>query len=135
MPQDAQNAIREAAAHLDAPIAVDVCAVCHQAVSPQFYFCPNCGNRLHPVPLSTSVATQAWIYAFSAILPMLCFLFITRWPGLKYFRSKDEKTKMIGIIACAILMLSTIITVWLVYVWTQQAIQSATDSINADLNF
>lgn len=84
-------------------------------------------------PLSTTAGTQAWIYAFSAILPMICFIFVAKWPGIKYLKSNDEKAKGIGQVACAILAISTIITIWAAIVLTQRVIQSSVDSINADL--
>jgi riboflavin transporter FmnP len=83
-------------------------------------------------PLSTTPGTQAWIYAFSIILPMICFIFVTKWPGMKYIKSQDPKTKRIGQIAWVLIVLSTVITIWLVYNWTQQLIQSQINSINAD---
>ena len=110
----------------------NLCPVCHQPILPQYYFCPNCGTKLNSIPLSTTPGTQAWIYAFSIILPMMCFLFVTRWPGVKYYKSTDPKVKLIGEIAWTLLILSTIITIWLVYVWTQQMIQSSIGSINTD---
>jgi len=110
----------------------NICPVCHQPILPQYYFCPNCGAKLNEAPLSTAPATQAWIYVFSIILPMICFIFVKRWPGVKYFKSNDPKAKQIGEIAWALLILSTIITIWLVYVWTQQMIQSSINSINTD---
>ena len=111
---------------------MNICTVCHQPILPQYYFCPNCGNKINQAPLSTSIGTQAWIYAFSIILPMICFIFVTKWPGVKYYKSKDKKTHQIGQIAWALLILSTIITIWLVYVWTQHLIQSSVNSINTD---
>lgn len=110
-----------------------VCPVCHQPVLPTYYFCPNCGAKLNMTPLSTTVATQVWIYAFSIILPMICFIFVTRWPGIKYFKSNDPKAKLIGEIAWMLIILSTIITIWVAVVWTQNYIQSTVDSINTDL--
>ena len=114
--------------------SVGVCPTCHQPTLPQYYFCPNCGTKLNLAPLSTTVATQVWIYAFSIILPMLCFLFVTRWPGVKYFKSSDPKTKQIGQIAWVLLILSTIITIWLVVVWMQSYVQSTVAGINADMS-
>ena len=119
----------------DAPAAAPlVCPYCHQPILPSYYFCPNCGNKLSSAPLSTSIATQTWIYAFSAILPMLCFLFISKWPGIKYYRSKDPTTKNIGSVAILILVVSTVLTVWFAYLWTQEFIQSQVSSINADMS-
>src|ERR1035437_3059110 len=102
----------------------NICSVCHQPILPQYYFCPNCGTKLNQAPLSTTIQTQAWIYAFSIILPMILFIFVTKWPGMKYFKSNDPKAKQIGQIAWGLLILSTIIVIWLAYVWTQKTIQS-----------
>jgi hypothetical protein len=113
----------------------NICSVCHQPILSQYYFCPNCGVKLNSAPLSTTAKTQAWIYAFSVILPMICFIFVTRWPGVKYFKSNDPKARQIGKVAWTLLIFSTIITIWLVYVWTQQTIQSSINSINTDFNF
>jgi heme/copper-type cytochrome/quinol oxidase subunit 2 len=110
----------------------NTCAVCHQPILPTYYFCPNCGTKIDEAPLSVSVGTQAWIYAFSIILPMILFLFITRWPGVKYFKSNDPKIHHIGQIAWVLLIASTVVTIWLAYVWTQSMIQSSINSINTD---
>ncbi len=64
---------------------------------------------------------------------MICFLFITRWPGLKYLKSSDKKTKLIGEIALTLLILSTITIIWLAYVWTQGVIKSLNEALNVDL--
>ena len=110
------------------------CPVCHQSVLPQYYFCPNCGTNLHAAPLSTSAVTQLGIYVFSLTLPIVCFVFVTRWPGVKYFKSADPKAKRIGEIAWGLLILSTIVTIWLAVVWTQETIQSSLNSINAEMS-
>ena len=116
------------------PATSPACPVCHQPVLPQYYFCPNCGANLHPKPLATDIATQIGMYAFSIILPMIAFLVISKWQGLKYLRSSDPKAKQIGIIACVLIVLSTAVTVYYVVVWTQQTIQSSVDSINAAMS-
>ena len=114
------------------------CTVCHQPLLPEYYFCPNCGKKVNEPPLSTSLATQTWVYLFSIILPMMCFLFVTRWPGMKYVKSKDEKAQQIGQVAWALIILSTIFTVWFAIVWTQNFVksvsQSTADSINTDFS-
>ena len=116
------------------PILIEkTCPVCHQPILSQYYFCPNCGTKINSTPLSTTPQTQAWIYAFSIILPMICCIFVTRWPGIKYYKSNDPKAKQIGQIAWAILILSTILTIWFAYVLTQRMIQSSIDSINVDM--
>jgi hypothetical protein len=106
-----------------------VCPQCHLPVQPEFYFCPNCGKALKEKPLSTSTGTQVWIYALSIIMPLIAFLAISYWPGIKYFRSSDEQAKQIGMIAIALMTISTIITFWLAIVWIQQTIQSSVSSI------
>lgn len=110
-----------------------LCSVCHQPLLSSYYFCPNCGTKVNTPPLSTTLATQIGIYTFSIILPMIGFILVTKWPGVKYFKSKDKKIKKIGIIAWALLILSTIITIWLAYIWTLDTIQSLTQSINTDM--
>ena len=111
-----------------------ICQVCHQSILPTYYFCPNCGAKLNSAPLSTSIGTQIGIYLFSIILPSILFLFITRWPGLKYFKSNDKKTKLIGEVALTLLILSTIFTFYFTYVWTMGAIQELNNTLNASLN-
>jgi zinc-ribbon domain len=111
------------------PPPVLTCPQCHQPVQPEFYFCPNCGKALREKPLSTSVGTQAWIYALSIALPIVAYLAISYWPGVKYLRSGDEKAKQIGMIATVLLVLSTIVTFWLAIVWIQQTVQQSVNDI------
>lgn len=110
------------------------CPVCHLPVQSSYYFCPNCGAKLNMAPLSITSATQAWIYALSFILPWTVFIFIKWWPGIKYAKSHDPKTKQIGQIAWAILIISTLVTIWFAYVWTQNTIKSTINSINSDMS-
>ena len=79
--------------------------------------------------------TEYGLYAWSIILPLLAFISIHKWPGVKYYKSADPKTKQIGQIACALLLISTIVTLWLAVVWTQSAIKSATDNLTAQMTF
>jgi zinc-ribbon domain len=108
-----------------------ICPQCHQPVQAGEYFCPNCGKKLNDPPLSTSVATQAWIYAFSVILPVICFLAVSYWPGIKYFRSDDPKARQIGMIAIALMTISTIITFWLAIAWIQGTVQESVNAVNS----
>jgi hypothetical protein len=111
-----------------------VCFYCHQPILATYYYCPNCGTNLRAGQLSTSESAQAWLYIFSIILPMLGFLFITKWKGWKYYKSQDPRTHQIGTIAIALVIISTAGTIWYAYVWTQQAIQSSVASINSDMS-
>ncbi len=107
-----------------------VCPQCHLPVRPEFYFCPNCGAKLHIPPLSTTIGMQIWIYLFSAVLPWIAYLAITKWQGMKYIRSSDPRARAIGYLALAILVLSSIIAIWLTTVWINQSISSAVSSVN-----
>lgn len=116
------------------PTVSGICKTCHQPILPTYYFCPNCGTKVNTPPLSTSPLAQLGLYAFSIILPVICFLAVTKWQGVKYVKSADEKTRQIGIIACALLTISTICTIWYAIVWTRQEIQSSVNTINADMS-
>ena len=111
-----------------------ICSVCHQPLLPQYYFCPNCGTKIDGTPLSTSTKTQAWIYFFSLLLPLIAYIFVTKWPGIKYYKSKDPKTHRIGQIAWALIIISTIVTIGLAWYWTEQMIKSQIQSINTDFS-
>jgi hypothetical protein len=107
-----------------------VCPQCHYPLKPEYYYCPNCGKSLRAAPLSTSLGTQLWIYAFSLILPVICYLAISYWPGVKYIKSEDPEAKQIGVIAAVLLGISTIVTFWWGIVWIQQTVQSQVNSVN-----
>ena len=115
-----------------------VCLVCHQPLLSSYYFCPNCGTKVggKDTPLETTTEAQVKIYALSIFQPMILFLLYSKWHGIKYFKSKDPKTHQIGQIAWALLIMSTLFTIWLTYtsfVWLTQFIQkSVSSSIDAD---
>jgi len=117
------------------PQIILTCPTCHQPIQSEFYFCPNCGTKLKQASLSVTIFSQIVLYSFSIILPLICFIFANRWKGITYLKSKDPKEKQIGIIACTLLALSTIITIYLAYVLTERMIQSSINSINTDFNF
>lgn len=114
-----------------APTAVAgmVCPQCHQPILASYYFCPNCGKKINEAPLSTSLMSQLLLYAFSAVLPAICYLAIGYWKGIKYMESADGRAKQIGIIALVILLVSSAITFWLGVVWIENTIQSAMTSV------
>lgn len=100
-----------------------LCRFCNAPVSDSFFFCPTCGKKLHEPPIT--IAKQISIYLVSIFLPPLGL-----WPGIKYISQKDEKTKMVGIIAIILTITSTIITVWLF----MNTITGITSSISSPLN-
>jgi hypothetical protein len=65
---------------------------------------------------------------------MVLFLSIGNWKGLTYIRSKENKTRTIGIIACSIVVLSTVVTIWATVVSTKKILQSSNQNINSLLD-
>lgn len=84
------------------------CAGCHFPTAETFYFCPNCGRKIHEPPVSTGVPKQLGIYLISVFLPPLGL-----WPGIRYVRQPNQNMRIIGTIAICLTVLSTIVTVWL----------------------
>jgi len=110
------------------PIAM-LCPQCHQPVLPEYYYCPNCGKSLHEPPLSISVGAQVGLYTLSIIMPVICFLAINQWKGVKYMKSADLRAKQIGLIATALMVISTVVVVWVGIIWTEQLISSMTGGL------
>ncbi len=84
------------------------CSFCHQPIQPTFFFCPNCGKEAKPKPLNISALTQLGIYALSLLLPPLGL-----WPGMKYLREPNQSSKLVGIIAILLTIISLIVTFYL----------------------
>lgn len=125
--------IEDPGSQLNVPLptpSLQVCPQCHQPVRPEFYFCPNCGANLRKPPLSTSVVSQALLYLFSAILPWIAYLAVTKWEGVKYMRSPDPLARRVGWIALAILVISSVIAFWMATVWINQQINAAMNGVN-----
>ena len=87
---------------------VSLCPVCHQAISQEWYFCPNCGKELKARSVKISPTTQIGVYALSILLPPLGL-----WPGIKYLTQKNQEAKNVGIVAIILTILSSIVTVWM----------------------
>lgn len=81
------------------------CPKCKIAVSPEDFFCRNCGKPLKPRPLSTSIGKQTIIYLVSIFLPPFGLS-----PAVKYIKQPDSKSKIIGWVAVALTILSITIT-------------------------
>jgi len=106
-----------------------ICPQCHQPVFPTYYFCPNCGKSLHEPALSTSIGAQTGLYTLSIIMPIICFLAINQWKGMKYMKSADPRAKQVGYVATGLMVASTVIVVWLGIIWTEQLINSMTGGL------
>ena len=110
-----------------------ICTRCHAPVRLEYYFCPNCGAKLTDPPLGSGLVDQLLLFAFSLVLPWIAYLAITKWQGIKYLRAPDARSKQIGLIALVLLVLSSIVTFWLVSVWTQELIQNLSGSISSQV--
>ncbi len=88
-------------------INTGTCPVCHQGIAAEFYFCPNCGNSLKEKPTPVSGLAQIGVYCLAVFLPPLGL-----WPGIKYLSKKSPQAKRVGIIAIALTLASSAITIW-----------------------
>lgn len=105
------------------------CPACKQTILASYYFCPNCGKQLKDKPLSTTVTKQILIYLLSALLPPLGL-----WPGIKYLRQKDDKSRLIGLIAIILTIISTAVTIWWYIGFMNKVNQMLNQQLNGSLN-
>ncbi len=80
------------------------CPVCHMEVRSTDYFCFNCGKDLKPKPLSTAFLQQIVIYLESIFLPPYGVVI-----GLRYLKQKEGKSKVVGVVAVVLTILSIVI--------------------------
>jgi hypothetical protein len=106
-----------------------LCPVCHFPIIDSYYYCPNCGKNLKPVPVSTSALKQIGIYALSIFLPPLGL-----WPGIKYLRQGGKTAKTIGIVAIILTAISIGVSVWLLAGWVNQINKSINSQLNSYQN-
>jgi len=78
-----------------------MCSVCNQSIQVIWNFCPNCGNTLRAKPLSTSLMRQLVIYAISFFLPPFGLGY-----AFKYLKQKDNKVRIVGVIAIILTVIS-----------------------------
>ncbi|MFA6016774.1 MAG: zinc ribbon domain-containing protein [Patescibacteria group bacterium] len=83
-----------------------LCPICHFKVQADWFFCPNCAKELKEKIPEISIPKQILIYLVSFFLAPLGL----GW-GLKYIRSKDSKTRNIGIISIVLTVVSIILMV------------------------
>jgi hypothetical protein len=83
------------------------CPSCHFVAQESFFFCPNCGKKIKEPPVSIGIGKQLSIYLISIFFPPFGL-----WPGITYLLDKNEKAKIIGIVAIVLTILSTIVTTW-----------------------
>jgi len=103
---------------------VSSCSTCHVAVKQADYFCYNCGKNLHPKPLGTSPVTLGKICLGSVFLaPMGLF-----W-GIRYLREKDQKSKIVGIIAIVL----TVLVLFMAMQYTVKFINNVNNQVGKQL--
>lgn len=94
------------------------CPSCHSPIIDTYYFCPNCGKNIKPVPLATSITKQIGVYAVSIFLPPLGL-----WPAVKYLKQEDKTAKKIGVIAIVLTVISIVVSIWLLKGFVNQTNQ------------
>lgn len=85
-----------------------ICPVCNAEIQANFNFCPNCGKKFHEPDLKVPIGRQILVYFISIFFPPFGL-----GPGIKYFKSKNPSTQMVGIIAIVLTILSTAVAVWI----------------------
>lgn len=101
-----------------------VCPACHIAVRPTDYFCFNCGKNLHAAPLGTGPADQIKLYLGSVFLTPMGII----W-GLQYLREKDEKAKIVGIVA----MILSVVIIIVVAQYTVSLVNTINNQVGQQL--
>ncbi|MEK7180727.1 MAG: zinc ribbon domain-containing protein [Patescibacteria group bacterium] len=107
-----------------------ICPTCHQPVTAEWFFCPNCGKNLKEKPPSTTWLMQTGLYLLAVLLTPLGL-----WPGIKYLRSHDAHARRVGIIVVVLTSLSFIISIWLFSLLFGNAFQQANSILNGSVNF
>jgi uncharacterized membrane protein YvbJ len=85
-----------------------LCPHCKGSTSPSDIFCPTCGKKLKDAAPSISLISQILIYSLSFFLPPLGL-----WPGIKYLKQSDQKSKKIGWAAIILTVISTVLTIYI----------------------
>lgn len=101
------------------------CQYCTKLISASDYFCPSCGKKLKDKPQSTTAGRQIFVYLLSFFLPPLGL-----WPGIKYLKQQDDKSRMIGFIALALTVISIALTVWFTIGFMDQFNKQLNSSLN-----
>lgn len=84
------------------------CPKCKAEVSPEAYFCPNCGQVLRAKPADTGIPKQILIYLVSFFLAPFGLGYV-----FTYLKQPDRKSKTIGMVALALTILAIGSTIFL----------------------
>ena len=101
------------------------CVSCQFPVLSSFNFCPNCGKKFKEPPIKLTITKKIGIYALSLLLPPLGL-----WPAIRYLRQPDRNTKVVGIIAIILTIISIAASVWL----SINLISTISKNLNTQLN-
>jgi hypothetical protein len=92
------------------------CPRCHVLVRSTDYYCFNCGQNLHPQPPPTTITQQVLLYAGSVLLPPMGII----W-GFRYLKQTDSKSKIIGLVAIVLTVVTLLIAIKLTFDIVNQA--------------
>lgn len=101
-----------------------VCKYCSLPVTPEDYFCPNCGKKLKEKPASLGVWSIIWLFVLSILLPPLGIGLTIR-----YIKSEDERARTLGWISLVVTVVALIVTVLV----AKSAMDSLTQQINSQM--
>ena len=109
-------------------MALIKCKECGHEISDEALACPNCGKPQRDKVPSVSLSRQITVYSVSLFLPPFGF-----WYAWKYLKQSDYTSKIIGLMATILTIISTIITIRL----TKGFIDSVNQSLKSinNLNF
>lgn len=107
------------------PVPHLLCPKCKNPLKGTEYFCPQCGHKVKEPPPQTSIGKQISLYVFSIAFPPFGII-----PAIKYVRSPDSKTQIVGVVAIFLSLATFIILVWLGMTLFNQL----NDSISSQLN-
>lgn len=93
----------------ETPLSMSPCPTCHIQIRVTDYFCFNCGKKLKPQPLSTTIIQQLIIYVSSVFLPPIGII----W-GIRYIKEKNLTAKIIGIISIILTVIVLVVSVYIV---------------------
>ena len=97
------------------------CHGCRQPVRMIDNFCPNCGKKLHSLPLSASLSSLIILLLKTLLLPPFGFY----W-GYRYLRQPDHLSKYVGFF--------TILITFVELIWLVQTTVSTLNLVKQQLN-
>ena len=92
-----------------------LCPHCHLQIVSAFYFCPHCGKQLRTKPIVVSLGRQLVVYFISFFFPPLGLPF-----ALRYIKQENKKTRIIGIIALCLIIVSFGAALYAYIIFVQQ---------------